>query len=308
MIAPMLSKATDLVPSSKDYIYEIKLDGQRTIAEVGRKSLLLYTRSFQKVTERYPELNELHECLQGKTAILDGEIVALLDGIPSFGLLQQRMGLRPGMQVIHMMQQVPILYYAFDILQYNGKSLLRTPLIERKDILVEVLAANDTIKILPHFDSRDRTIRMAREYGYEGVVAKKKQSPYISGQRTDFWLKQKFEQVDSFVIAGWMEGGRSRKFGALLVAKYNKKNLQYVGRVGTGFNDAMIKLLLEAFEDYSCAKAMVVDPPRFPGKVHWLKPQFVADVKFREWTFGEFLRAPVFTGLRTDLRPLDCKL
>jgi len=308
MISPMLSKATSTLPSTKDYIYEIKLDGQRTIAEVGRKSLLLYTRSFQKVTDRYPELKDLHECLGGSSAILDGEIVALLDGIPSFGLLQQRMGLRPGTQVIQMMQQVPILYYAFDILQYNGKSLMKTPLIERKAILQKAVHPNDTIKILPYFDSRDRTIRTAQEYGYEGVVAKKKQSTYISGQRTDFWLKQKFQQVDSFVIAGWMEGGRSRKFGALLVAKYNKKSLQYVGRVGTGFNETMIRLLLEAFENCSCAKPMISDAPRFRGKVHWLKPKYIAEVKFTEWTFEKFLRAPVFVGLRPDLKPLDCKL
>jgi len=307
MIEPMLSKNVDRLPASKDYVYEIKLDGQRTISEVSKTSMLLYTRSFQRVTDKYPELTELRKCIKGKSAILDGEIVAISDGIPSFQLLQQRMNLRPGSNLNKLAEDIPVLYYVFDLLALNGKPLLRTPLIERKALLLKALAPSDTIKIVPYFDSRDVTIEKAQEFGYEGVVAKKRDSFYCPGERSNLWLKQKFQETDSFVIAGWMEGGRSKNFGALLIAKYRGKQLQYVGRVGTGFNDRTISILMEEFEKIAAPKSRLLNNPNIPGKVHWLKPRLVTEVKFKQWTDGKFLRAPVYLGLRKELRPMDCK-
>jgi bifunctional non-homologous end joining protein LigD len=297
MIAPMLAKSRDSLPSSKDYLFEIKLDGQRTIAEVTAKSLQLYTRNFQDVTDKYPELEEMKSNLRTKNAILDGEIVALKNGIPSFELLQQRMNLRNSRALLLAMQRIPVIYYAFDVLKVDGKSLLKTPLIKRKELLNELFVITPHLKILPYFDSRDFTIDKAIEFGYEGVVAKKRSSFYYPGQRTDCWYKQKFQQFASFVICGWLEGGRSKSFGSLLIGQYQGDRLSYAGRVGTGFTDSTIVELMRAFDHLSSKTCPFTKSVRIPGKVHWLKPTLMAKVKFKEWTNARVLRAPVYMGL-----------
>lgn len=304
MIEPMLSKLTEDLPSGEDYVYEVKLDGQRTIAEITPRNLKLYTRSFQDVTDKYPELDDLTSSIRAKDAILDGEIVALRDGIPSFELLQQRMNLRDVRKLRTIADEVPVLYYAFDILQLNGKSLLRTPLLERKKILAKIVKTSARVKTLPAFDSRDLIMTKALEFGYEGVVAKKKDSFYLPGQRTDLWQKHKFQNTDSFVVGGWTEGGRSKNFGALLIGQYKDKKLIHVGRAGTGFTEKTIGLLMELFKKFETPRSPFDSlTEKIPEKVHWLKPRFVAEVKFKEWTRAGTLRAPVFIGLREDLDP-----
>src|SRR5262245_28679904 len=193
MIAPMLSKDTDHLPTGQEFLYEIKLDGQRTIAEISRKGLLLYTRNFQNVTNKYPELQVLKTCITKKSAIVDGEIVALRGGVPSLELLQQRMNLRDMRMIQRAVEETPILYYIFDILDLDGKSLLREPLSKRKNVLERSIQACEEIKILPCFQSRDLILNKAQEFGYEGVVAKKSNSFYYPGQRTDSWQKYKFQ-------------------------------------------------------------------------------------------------------------------
>ena len=307
MITPMLSKLTDRLPATGSYLYEVKLDGQRTIAEVTKKSALLYTRNLRNVTRKYPELAELPGCLRCKTATFDGEIVALKDGIPSFELLQHRMSLSDARMIAVASQQIPVLYYVFDLLDLDGKSLLRLPLQERKKLLAKSIRPGDMVKLLPSFDSRDITLRKAREFGYEGVVAKKLDSLYYPGQRTDLWLKQKFQENDSFVIGGWLEGGRSHNFGSLLIGKYQGKKLMFRGRAGTGFNESTISMLMDSFEGIKSSNSPFGDLPVGPKGTHWLKPKLVADIKFKEITTAGILRSPVYVGLRSDLRPEDCK-
>ena len=302
----MLSKITEHLPTSQDYLYEIKLDGQRTIAEVSKSSILLYTRNLQNVTDKYPELEDLKKCLNKKTAILDGEIVALEDGIPSFQLMQQRMSLRDLRAVRRVAQEVPVVYYVFDILELNGKSLLKMPLLERKKLL-NVIKPSESIKVLPYFETSDIE-KKARELGYEGVVAKKRNSAYYPGQRTDLWLKYKFQETDSFVIGGWVEGGRSHDFGSILIGKYKGKKLIHCGRAGTGFNETNIRQLMEAFRKLEITKSPFEQVPSTSDHLHWLKPKLVAEVKFKEWTNAGIVRAPVFMGLRTDIAPSECIL
>jgi len=306
MIAPMLSKNIETLPAAKGFIYEIKLDGQRTLAEVNPKSLLLYTRSFQVVTKKYPELEILKKCVR-KSAILDGEIVALKDGIPSFELLQQRMNLRGGPGVDLAAEKVPVMYYAFDILQLDGKSLLKLPLLERKKILQKAVEPCETIKILPHFESAELIVAAAQKMGYEGVVAKKSNSEYYPGQRNDCWQKFKFQLTESFVIGGWIEGGRSLNFGSLLIGQYEGKELVHRGRAGTGFNDATIQMLMDKFRKLESSVSPFAIIPKTNEVIHWLKPKLVVDVRFKEWTAAGIARAPVYCGLREDVKPKDCK-
>jgi bifunctional non-homologous end joining protein LigD len=308
MIAPMLSKDTQILPSSQEYIYEVKLDGQRTIAEVSKKDILLYTRNFQNVTDKYPELQILKKCVIRKSMILDGEIVALQDGIPSFELLQQRMNLRDSRAVRLAVENVPVLYYVFDILELDGRSLIKKPLYERKQILSHAVNPFEIVKILPFFETRDSTLQKAAEFGYEGVIAKRKDSFYFPGQRTDCWKKYKFQETQTFVIGGWIEGGRSKNFGSLLIGKYDGKKLIHCGRAGTGFDEATIQRLMSEFEKLASPKNPFERVPRTPERIHWLKPKLVAEVKFKQWTRAHIVRAPVFIGLRRDIDPSDCKI
>jgi bifunctional non-homologous end joining protein LigD len=308
MIAPMLSKITESLPSGKDFIFEIKLDGQRTIAELNKQRVLLYTRNAQDVTDKYPELHLLSKCIARKSAVLDGEIVALQNGIPSFELLQQRMNLRDMRAVRRAVEEVPVFYYVFDILEYGGKSLLKTPLLERKKILSKVIQPCDAVKILPHFDSRDFVLQKAQDFGYEGVVAKKSNSFYYPGQRTELWLKYKFQQIESFVIGGWVEGGRSLGFGSILIGRYEGKDLIHCGRAGTGFDESKVQFLMRKFEKLVSKNSPFREVPHTRERLHWLKPKLVADVRFKEWTRARIVRAPVFLGLREDVEPIECTI
>lgn len=304
----MLSKLSDHLPAGKDYIYEIKMDGQRTLAEVSRKEVRLYTRNFQIVTNKYPELDILSNCLVKKSALLDGEIVALRNGIPSFELLQQRMSLRSVRLLSRVTQEVPVLYYVFDILEMDGRSMLEQPLLQRKKALDRSLRPVDPVKILPFFRERDLPLLKAKEYGYEGIVAKNARSAYYPGKRTDLWIKFKFQQVDSFVIGGWMEGGRSQNFGSIVVGKFKGRKLVHCGRVGTGFNEATIRSLMKEFAKIEVGTSPFEKVAEDRAHFHWLRPRMVAEVKFKEWTSQGIFRAPVFLGLRPDIRASDCKL
>jgi len=308
MIAPMLSKSTEILPGSKDYIFEIKLDGQRTIAEITKKQLLLYTRNFQNVTDKYPELEVLKSCIRKKSVILDGEIVALQKGLPSFELLQQRMNLRDMRAVRRAVEDVPVVYYVFDILDSDGKSLLKIPLQQRKKLLQNAINPCDAVKVLPFFESRDFVLQQANAFGYEGVVAKKSNSFYYPGQRTELWQKLKFQLTDSFVIGGWVEGGRSYNFGSILIGKYDGPNVVHCGRAGTGFDEAKIKMLMAKFQKLASSKNPFIHVPSTRERFHWLKPKLVAEVKFKEWTKAHIVRAPVFLTLRQDIAPRQCKL
>jgi bifunctional non-homologous end joining protein LigD len=306
MISPMLSKAVEQLPGGNAFLYEIKLDGQRTVAEVSSKKLLLSTRGFQNVTAGYPELEELRECFDGKDAVFDGEIVALEKGIPSFQLLQQRMNLRDARALKPLLETIPVVYYVFDLLHYNGRSLFRTPLIDRKSLLQRILVNGKHVKLLPFFDSKERILEQAKKFGYEGVVAKRRDSFYMPGQRTSLWVKQKFHLIDSFVIGGWLEGKRSYNFASLLAGKYRNKQLIYCGRVGTGYDERTLMRLFSRLEELKTDKSPFQRLPRMTEKKHFVKPALVAEVKFKEWTAAGILRAPVFLGLRYDIKPTQC--
>lgn len=298
MIAPMLAQLKERLPSGPDYLYEIKLDGQRTLIEAGEKKLVLYTRTFQNVTDKYPELADFKKHLKCKSAVVDGEIVALKEGIPSFALLQQRINLRNQRFVRPAAENIPVIYYAFDLLEVDGKSVMNLPLTERRKRLGKVLKASDTVKILPTFESSDLILQKAYDFGYEGLMVKKRNSPYRTGQRTDEWVKYKFLQFDTFLICGWTEGGRAGDFGALVMGKYHGRGkYAHVGQVGTGFSDRTIHMLLARFQGLEIPSSPFLKTPKIKEKVHWLKPSLKAEIKFKEWTNAEILRAPVFVRL-----------
>lgn len=294
----MLAQLKSRLPAGKDYLYEIKLDGQRTLIEAGPNKLLLYSRTFQNITDKYPELAGFHKQLKCKSAVVDGEIVALQDGVPSFALLQQRMNLRNKRLILPASENIPIIYYAFDLLEVDGHSLLNTPLINRRKELARILKVSNQVKLLPYFESSELILQKAMEFGYEGLMVKRRNSVYHSGQRTDDWIKFKFQQFGTFLICGWTEGGRVRDFGALVMGKYHGRGkYAHIGQVGTGFTDRFIHVLMTRFAGLEIPESPFIKKPKIREKVHWLRPKLKAEIKFTEWTNAEILRSPVFIRL-----------
>lgn len=295
----MLTKLHDHAFDREGWIFEIKWDGYRAIAEINGKNTRLYSRNGLAFEKEYPTVfNELLKIK--KKLVLDGEVVALNeDGIPSFQALQQY-GNNP---------DVPLQYYVFDLLAVNGKSVEDKPLLERKQLLKEWLPESDVIKYSDHVAEQGKAFFKAmQEKGLEGMIAKNGNSTYTEGRRTSDWLKIKHMLTDEAVIAGYTEPRGSRKFfGALVLGSYEKGKLKYIGHTGTGFD---YKTQKEVFEKM---QPLVIEENPFSGKVRvnapvtWIKPELVCNLKYTEITDEGARRHPVFMGLRVDKEAKEVK-
>jgi bifunctional non-homologous end joining protein LigD len=286
---------------------EAKWDGIRAIGVWDGRRLRLVARSGNDVTAKYPEITEVDAGLGEDPAVIDGEIVALDAGRPSFALLQTRMNLaRPG-DVAREARRTPVHYYLFDILVARGRDVTQLPLVERRRILEEAAADSiPSIVVPPVFDDVDAALDASRRYALEGIVVKDPRSPYRRGVRTDSWLKVKLTQTQEVVIAGIRpgQGGRSSTFGSLLLGIPGPDGLTYAGRVGTGFSDAALRALKEQLAPlHTDENPLVGVPPLDARGVQWLRPEIVAEVEFGEFTPSGILRHPRWRGLRPDKRP-----
>ncbi|MCU1489155.1 MAG: polymerase LigD, ligase domain protein, partial [Acidimicrobiaceae bacterium] len=242
-ISPMLAESGQLPNKDEGWAYEFKWDGVRAIAFVDGGRVRALSRNDKDLTASFPELRGLGEHLGSRAAVLDGEIVALdPSGRPSFGRLQQRLHLGSASEVARRARDFPANYFAFDLLYLEGRSLLSEPYDERRQLLEGLELSGDSFVTPPTF--RDRpgadVLAAAREGGLEGIVAKRKDSPYRPGQRSGEWIKVKNFRTQEVVIGGWTEGkgGRSGSLGALLLGLPGPEGLQYVGKVWTGFDEA----------------------------------------------------------------------
>lgn len=283
---------------------EAKWDGIRAIGVWDGRRLRLVARSGNDVTAKYPEITEVDAGLGADPAVIDGEIVALDAGRPSFALLQTRMNLaRPG-DVAREARRTPVHYYLFDTLVARGRDVTQLPLVERRRILEE--AASDSIPSIvvpPVFDDVDAALDASRRFALEGIVVKDPRSPYRRGVRTDSWLKVKLTQTQEVVLAGIRpgQGGRSSTFGSLLLGIPGPDGLTYAGRVGTGFSDAALRALKEQLAPlHTDENPLVGVPPLDARGVQWLRPELVAEVEFGEFTPGGILRHSRWRGLRPD--------
>jgi bifunctional non-homologous end joining protein LigD len=309
---PMLATLTAEAFDDPEWGYEPKWDGIRAIAFCEEDTRLI-TRNDKDVTVAYPELHRLHEQTVALEAMLDGEIVAFEDGVPSFQRLQQRMHLRDERKVKEMARQIPVVYIVFDLLYLDGRDLTGRPLEERRRILEEAMVPSDHIQVSPITDGEGTALfRAAAEQGLEGIMAKRPSSLYQPGERSKDWLKVKVTFDADVVIVGWTEGEGSRagSLGSLMMAVYDDGVLRYVGNVGTGFGRG---LLQEAFDRLN---ALPESEPPFPAEVlrsrpelrqaHWVPPSLVAMAEHRGLTSAGRLRAPSFKGFREDKAPEEC--
>jgi len=314
-ITPMLATPSDKAFDNLDWLFEIKWDGYRAISFIEAGKLRLVSRNHNDLTAQFSELHELPKSVQSKDAILDGEIVALDEqGRSSFSLMQQRTGFRAHGRRTAGRSDLSIAYYVFDLIYLDGYDLRRVALEDRKRMLSQIVRNNELVRFSEHFPEQGIALfEAAKQQGLEGILAKQRRSCYEE-RRSREWLKIKITQTMDCVIGGFTEPEGSREyFGALVLGLYNDEGqLIHVGQAGTGFDHATLKRIwqiLEPLETKTNPFYGAVDA----AKVHWVKPEKVAEIKFTEWTHetatgGLKLRAPVFMGLRPDKDPKECVL
>jgi len=286
---------------------EAKWDGIRAIGVWDGHRLRLIARSGNDVTAKYPEITDIDAGLRGEPAVIDGEIVALDAGRPSFSLLQTRMNLARAGDVAREAKRTPVHYYLFDVLVAHGRDVTQLPLAERRRILEEAAADSiPSIIVPPVFDDVDAALDASRRFSLEGIVVKDPRSPYRRGIRSESWLKVKLTQTQEVVLAGIRpgQGGRSSTFGSLLLGIPGPDGLIYAGRVGTGFSDAALRALQTQLAPLHSDENPLVGVPALDARgVQWLRPELVAEVEFGEFTPGGILRHSRWRGLRPDKRP-----
>lgn len=288
---------------------EIKWDGIRAVATWRDGRLRLHARSGIDITDRYPELTaDGAPHLPADEAVLDGEIVAFdVDGRPSFSRLQDRMHLTRGREIEREVIRTPIVFLPFDLLRLNGHDLTAMPLRQRRELLEQVASDLDApVQVPPVFDDLDAALAAAREYGLEGIVAKDPASRYRAGQRSASWLKLKNTRTQEAVIIGIRpgKGNREGTIGSLLLAVPEGPALRYVGRVGTGFTDRMLRDLATRLDplrtDSTPAEGV---PAADAADAEWVQPRLVGEVEFADWSPGGSLRHSRWRGLRPDKSP-----
>jgi len=302
-LTPMLATLVDKPFDHAGWLYEIKWDGYRAVAFMQKDSVELKSRNDKSFNEKFYSIyNSLKEW--NVNAIIDGEVVVLNDkGISDFGALQNWRSEADG----------DLMYYVFDILWLNGKDLRDLPLLQRRLILKSIMPAIDNIRLSESFNvTGTEFFATAKQMGLEGIIAKKADSLYSAGERTENWLKIKANKRQEVVIGGFTNNVDSSKaFSALLVGVYEDGELMYTGKIGTGFSDKKQQEMLKQFKPFITNKvpfSTLPDynkPSRFnprPSKasVTWLKPSLVCEVSFTEMTSEGIMRHPSFEGMRID--------
>jgi bifunctional non-homologous end joining protein LigD len=311
-VEPMKALGASTLPTGI-WQCEVKLDGYRALAVINNGTVELWSRNHKPLSGEFPEIESELAKLKCRSAVIDGEVVALDEkGRSRFQLLQNRgSGDR----------SKTIVYYVFDVLHFDGKSLLELTLRDRRKMLKTLtVRLKRSVRISPAFDIEPSDLfAAAKKNGLEGIIAKRPDSLYEPGRRSGAWIKCKVQSEQEFVIGAYTRPRRSRQyFGAVLVGYFEGGRLRYAGKVGTGFNQISLGSLfgqLSALRRDTCpfSDLPLLRKPRFGTgmgvaemeEVTWVEPTLVAQIKFAEWTADGLLRQPVYLGLRRDKRPKD---
>lgn len=311
-LSPMLCALSGVGLSHPDFVYELKLDGVRIVADRSGEDVVLRYRKLRTATQAYPEVARAVRALPVTRLVLDGEIVAFdADGKPNFERLARRIHVTRALDVQRLQSEVPVVFVVFDVLQLGAYDLRKVPLVERKAILKRLLPGRGQLRSLDHLEANGQPLfDLCRAEGLEGVVAKRRSSIYRAGpKRYDDWVKIKCERDEDFVVVGWERKKLSRNLGALMLATYDGDELVFRGKAGTGFDDqeqdALLQKLrpLERSEGGQYFRGKL---DREPTERHFVEPTLVANVRFLGWADSGVIRFPVYRGLRPDLEPTDC--
>jgi bifunctional non-homologous end joining protein LigD len=302
-VEPQLSKLVEQAPSGENWVHEIKYDGYRMAARIERGKVRLLTRSGLDWTDKYPATAAALAKLSVKTAYIDGELCGVrADGVTSFELMQQASDAGYG----------GLVYFAFDLLELDGEDVAKLLLLERKERLAKLLKDPPTGIVYSEHEGGDGEAfrRAACQHRLEGVVSKRTDRPYLPEDR-GAWVKSKCLNRAVFVVVGWSDPEGSRHLIGSLLLGYFEPNGRfiYAGRVGTGMSIKTLAMLHKRLEPLATSRMPLSVPPprrsRFGGplalsRVHWVRPELVAEITYLGWTDEPLLRHTVFIGLRED--------
>jgi DNA ligase D-like protein (predicted ligase)/DNA ligase D-like protein (predicted polymerase)/DNA ligase D-like protein (predicted 3'-phosphoesterase) len=304
-ISPMLSETSDKPPLANDYIYELKWDGIRALISLEDGQVKIRTRNQNDVTLQFPELQLGEKAFRATNGLFDAEIVCVdADGKPIFKRVINRL-MSSGETVIQKLSKTnPVYCYIFDCLYLDGRSLINEPLLRRKEWLADTIRAETPYRVSEHVEDGQSLFDAAKLHGLEGIMAKKKDSKYMPGKRSDCWIKVKVRQTSECVIIGYTKGkgDRGQTFGALHIAERIGETLHYRGKVGTGFDDNTAKEISSTLK-----KIKVVKRPEASGKLldekvsTWTAPEAIVEVSYSKLTPDNMFREPVFIRMRPDL-------
>jgi bifunctional non-homologous end joining protein LigD len=295
-LQPMLATLTDGPFDDAGWVFEDKYDGFRMIAKIEDGKVTLYSRNGKVISKNYIEIAKALEGVEAD-AVIDGELVALdKKGVSHFQLLQNARR-----------HEAKLLYCAFDLVFCDGEDLRKLTLLERKARLKEILPHHKLIAFSSHRKAEGtKFFAEAERKGLEGIMAKRSGSQYVSGARTDDWLKIKTSKRQEVVIAGFTAPRRTRPFfGALTLALREGKGWRYIGHVGTGFKRETLEELYSKLIRLKTGKSPFAAKVKDEAVTTWVKPSLVAEVRFTEWTSSGEMRHPVYLGLRSDKRAQD---
>ena len=303
-VRPMLATAAAKLPVGPQWTYEVKWDGYRTLAVKNGERVTLWSRNLKDASGQYPAVARVIAHLRAETALLDGEIVALdEEGRPSF-------------QALHHQSAHTLVYYAFDLLHFNGRDLIETPLDQRRAALATVLEGTRVLNSDPLPGTPDQIAQAVRGLRLEGVVAKRRSSSYEPGRRSTAWIKVKFNRRQEFVIGGFKPNALN--FESLVVGYYSGKKLLFAGRVRAGLTPHIRSEIFRRIAADQVSRCPFADLPSIKSghwgegvtpedmtKLRWVKPKLVVEVSFVEWTRDGALRHSEFVAVRDDKHPAE---
>ncbi|HEY0662140.1 MAG TPA: non-homologous end-joining DNA ligase, partial [Lysobacter sp.] len=308
-LEPMLAEVADTPFQHPDWLWEPKLDGYRVLAFIDDKGVRLRSRRGLELANTFPLLAAELRKQAGSGMILDGEIVAFdADGKPSFNALQNRFQLKTPVDIAAADRKSPTLFFAFDLLYFEGIDLRKTPYRDRRRYLAQCLLPSPFVQLVHAAEDGEALHEAALASGFEGVIGKHKDSKYEAGRRSRSWVKVKPTHSADFVIGGYTRGKGSRaSLGSLLIGYQDKDGLRYASHVGSGFDDRTLKQVQARLEPLHARSSPFIEKPVVNGPVTWVKPELVAEVNFQSWTEDGSLRAPIFLRLRDDIDPKTVK-
>lgn len=304
----MLATRGETVPTTDAWVHEVKWDGVRLLGDLGRRGARFTTRNENDVSGGYPELQTLAEVTGGRDLLLDGEVVVLADGRPSFGALAERMHVRDARRLARLRARLPVTYLVFDLLRLDGRDLHTEPWTTRRELLESLELADAWWQVPDVYDDGPLLLEATRQQQLEGVVSKRRSSRYVFGSRSPHWQKFPHRHRTSCVVGGWRHETDSRtRLGALLLGQPTAEGLAFRGRVGSGVTGPAARRLKELLEPLRTAE------PPFLGELPradvdgttWVTPRVVVEVESLGAGSGGRLRQPSFQGVRDDLTPED---
>lgn len=305
---PMLASQGTAIPRGPDWAHEIKWDGMRVLADVVDGHVTLLSRNENDVTVSFPELGILAGPGMSDDMLLDGEVVALDGGLPSFSALAERMHVSDARKALRLAIAHPVTFMAFDLLRLYGVDLTSRPLADRRASLERLGLVDPSCQVPPTYDDGDALVAATLEQGLEGVVSKRLSSRYSPGRRSPDWLKFAHRPSLSVVIGGWrLENDSAHRLGSVLVGRPGPSGLAYLGRVGSGLAGKAQVAVLDALRPLTIDAAPFADEiPRVDAQgTVWVRPEVVVDVQALGLSAQGRLRQPAYRGLRPDLSPFD---